>query len=311
MMLDVGYEHAPCVLVAILVIGHRHILGCIVSLLLRIGLAFGLIKFQAKTKRNESQRDSSTNNGEQEYATSASGGRIEIDGSDLDVQISLFGVIFGKAIGSSGALYRIQREIAGRVGGGGEEVTSDANGHCDDHDLLPESCRVKSITSVQIRRCSVGSIGLTLFSSMKRIVKAAGSNTVDAPVGRALCALTIGGIKMDARIFVGLDSDGERRDIAIDVVFKLGLSLCNASSDWSLDHPLEIEIRTPTERVVKLEQGIHLHLHHQFCPRCRLASLYLACMSRQQSKCPPVLHFLLRCRWNLSHFGGLLTVVLL
>ena len=224
MMLDVRYEHAPYVLVAILVVGHRHILGCIVSIILRIGLAFGLIKFQAKIKRDDSRRGSSTNKGEQDNATSASGGRIEIDGSDLDVQISLFGMMFGKAISSSSAIYRIQREMAGRVGGGEVTCTSDAdaNGHSGENDLLLESCRVKSITSVHIRRCNVGSIGLSLFSSVKRIVKGAGSTTVDAPAGRALCALTIGGIKMDSRIFVRLDSDVERRDVAIDVAMQVG-----------------------------------------------------------------------------------------
>jgi len=202
-MLDVRYEHAAYVLVAILVIGHRYALGWICSIVLRLGLAFGLIKFQAKTKRVYSQRVS-TNDDDQDTASASGSRAIEMDSTELDVQISLFGVLFGKTIFSRGVLYSIQHELAGSVGGGDTG-----------------SCRVKSITSAEIRRCAVGSIGLSLLPSIKRIVENRGSNT-DAPVGRAICSLSIGGIKVDARIFVGLDSDGERRDVAIDIAAHLG-----------------------------------------------------------------------------------------
>lgn len=203
--------HAPYILVAILVIGHRYVLGCIVSLLLRIGLAIGLIRFQAKAKQIDSQWVSTNGDG-QDTAAAASGCRAEIDSADLDVQISLLGVVLGTALGSSGALHRIQHEVAGRIAGA--EVAS--NGHSDG------SCRVKSITSVQIRRCRVGSIGVSVFPSNKRIVRNRDCSGADAPVGRALFALSIGGIRVDTRICVGLDSDGQRRDIAIDVAMQLG-----------------------------------------------------------------------------------------
>ena len=136
MMLDLRYmyEHAPYILVAILLIGHRHVLGCIVSFILRIGLAIGLIRFQAKAKRIDSQWVSTNGDGQDTAAAaSASGCRAEIDRADLDVQISLLGVVLGTALGSSGALHSIQHEVAGRIAGA--EVAS--NGHSDG------SCRVK------------------------------------------------------------------------------------------------------------------------------------------------------------------------
>ena len=139
MMLDLRYmyEHAPYILVAILVIGHRYVLGCIVSLLLRVGLAIGLIRFQVKAKRIDSQWVSTNGDGQDTTAaaTSASGCRAEIDSADLDVRISLLGVILGTAIGSGGSLYSIHHEVAGRIVG--VEVAS--NGRSDG------SCRIKSI----------------------------------------------------------------------------------------------------------------------------------------------------------------------
>ena len=170
-------------------------------------------RFDSKAKRIDSQWVSTNGDGQGTAAAAlASVCRAEIDSADLDVQISLLGVVLGTTLGSSsGALYSIHHQVAGRIAGA--EVAS--NGHSDG------SCRVKSITSVQIRRCRVGSIGLSVFPSYKRIVRTRDSGT-DSPVGRALFAISIGGTRVDTRICVGLDSDGQRRDIAIDVAIQLG-----------------------------------------------------------------------------------------
>ena len=164
-------SHLPHAVVAILVVFHRSILGWVFSLLLRLGLTAGLIGIKVKSLRSPT--------GLNKDGSQASRDRVEIRFHPIPL-------VLGRRVIFRNRGFCKLRQVMEEDGNSGSKG-------------VDKGSRVKSVTVVRIRECRVGSVRLCACPSLpcKNSAKDSGR--------KALFALTIGELSLEASVNIGVD----------------------------------------------------------------------------------------------------------
>ena len=206
-------QFGPRVIISILVIFHRCILAFLVVTVIRILLTVGLLKIKIKAGQNHPHRTTGSQSGR-------SGARVngisrKKDEQDrLDVQISPLCMLLGRRIGAESGLCCIRSELSTRLSGGSasipfEDVSATASTTTGDNNNSNANGAgknrgydVRSITSVQVRKLRIGSVGVSLFPALKNYDNGSG---IGSDCGRCCVGLSFGNLQLDARARVVLD----------------------------------------------------------------------------------------------------------